>query len=114
MYYPGNKNVPGLIHKIINNIPLCTAFYEPFAGSAAVSVFLSVLPGIKTIFFINDLDPAVTAGFNYPSGCIVSNQNAFDILDQFIYGKPVINTFVFIDPPYHHCTRPDITVFYNC
>jgi hypothetical protein len=31
--YPGQKNIPGLIHKIINEIPYCSEFYEFFAGS---------------------------------------------------------------------------------
>jgi len=42
MYYPGNKNIPGLIQKIVNQIPECKFFHEPFAGSAGVSNFLSV------------------------------------------------------------------------
>ena len=79
MYYPGNKNIPGLIHKIINQIPDCSYFLEPFAGSAAVSMFLSVLPGIKTQFYINDLDPLVISNCRVPSGSTVTNIDGFDI-----------------------------------
>ena len=33
--YPGNKNIKGVYHKIINNIPKCDLYAEPFAGSGA-------------------------------------------------------------------------------
>ena len=113
MYYPGNKNIPGLIHKIVNQIPDCRYFYEPFAGSAAVSRFLSVLPGIKTQFSINDLDIKVISSFKVPSGTIVTHENGFDILNRLIRVGSGTAFFVFIDPPYHHSTRPDHTDIYN-
>lgn len=113
MYYPGNKNIPGLIHKIVNQIPVCQYFYEPFAGSAAVSKFLSVLPGMQTDFYINDLDPAVTANYDFTSGMNISTINGFDILARLIRHRSGTDYFVFIDPPYHHSTRPDHTDIYN-
>ena len=113
MYYPGNKNIPGLLHKIINQIPYCEYFFEPFAGSAAVSKFLSVLPGIKTEFHINDIDPAVTARFDYPSAANTTNSDGLDILWRLAYSRSGTDTFVFIDPPYHHSTRPDRTDIYD-
>ncbi len=113
MYYPGNKNIPGLLHKIVNQIPVCSAFFEPFAGSAAVSKFLSVLPGIKTMFIINDLDPAVTVNYNFPADTKVTTGNGFDIINKLIRFRSGTGTFVFIDPPYHHSTRPDHTAVYE-
>ena len=106
MYYPGNKNIPGLIQKIVNQIPPCTDFYELFAGTAAVSTFLSRGSTEKPIFHINDLDPHVADNFVYPSGSIISNLPAVDII-KFLSTLPAhLNFFVFIDPPYHHTTRP--------
>lgn len=113
MYYPGNKNIPGLIHKIINNIPPCKNFVEPFAGSAAVSTFLSLVPGLNLNFFINDLDPAVTDKFNYPSGSTVTNINAIDLLSKIPCSGSPTDTFIFMDPPYHHSTRPGNTKLYG-
>ena len=113
MYYPGNKNIPGLIQKIVNQVPVCYRFYEPFAGSAAVSRFLSVLPGMQSLFSINDLDPQVISNFKVPSGCTVTNKNGFVILNNLIHARSGTDYFVFIDPPYHHSTRPDHTDIYN-
>ncbi|GAH47751.1 unnamed protein product, partial [marine sediment metagenome] len=107
MYYPGQKNIPGLIHKIINQIPPCKYFCEPFAGSAAVSTFLSLLPGSNLKFFINDIDPYVTDKFDYPAGSTVTNLDAVNFLE--ILHNPATRTdaFIFMDPPYHHSTRPN-------
>jgi len=106
MKYPGQKNIPGLIHKIVNQIPPCKKFYEPFAGTAAVSRFLSVLPGVEIEFLLNDLNSFATSYFNYPSGATVTNVNGFDIIDKVINSRSGTDTFMFIDPPYHHSTRP--------
>lgn len=113
MYYPGNKNIPGLIHKIINQIPPCKSFCEPFAGSAAVSTFLSLLPGVNLNFFINDIDPAVTANFNYPAGSTVTNLSALDFLNTLNNSAAYTDAFIFMDPPYHHSTRYNQTRLYG-
>lgn len=110
MYYPGNKNIPGLIQKIVNQVPECLNFYELFAGSAAVSNFLSVRsrPQGTVHFFINDLDPTVTDNREqvYPAGSTVSNVPAEDILKILISVPAGKETFVFLDPPYLESTRP--------
>ncbi|MBE3035890.1 MAG: hypothetical protein IMZ70_02235 [Candidatus Atribacteria bacterium] len=106
MYYPGNKNIQGLIQKIVNQIPPCTDFYELFAGTAAVSAFLHRGSTEKTIFHINDLDPSVTDSFVYPAGSIILNLPAVDIIKFLSISPTHLNFFVFIDPPYHHDTRP--------
>lgn len=113
MYYPGNKNIPGLIQKIVNQIPPCKNFYEPFAGSAAVSTFLSIASLDPVQFFINDLDPAVTAKFNYPAGSTVTNKRAFDIIRFLLSVSDGNETFVFLDPPYMHSTRLYSQNLYN-
>jgi DNA adenine methylase len=113
MYYPGNKNIPGLIQKIVNQIPPCTDFYEPFAGSAAVSKFLSVLPGITLRYHLNDIDPAVTVNNNYPAGSIVTSIPAMDIIQSIKYIPEATGIFFFIDPPYHHESRPNNSHLYK-
>jgi len=106
MYYPGNKNIQGLIQKIVNQIPPCTDFYELFAGTAAVSTFLYRGSRVPPIFHINDLDPYVTDNFVYPAGSIVTNLPATDIIQSLSSLPAARTTFIFIDPPYHHDTRP--------
>lgn len=106
MYYPGNKNIQGLIQKIVNQIPPCTDFYELFAGTAAVSTFLHRGSRVPPIFHINDLDPYVTDNFVYPAGSIVTNLPAIDIIKYLLTVSAPKDTFIFIDPPYHHDTRP--------
>lgn len=103
--YPGNKNIPGLIQKIVNQIPVCENFYELFAGSAAVSKFLSVRSR-GTNFFINDIDPGVTDKNNYPAGSTVTTVPADDIIKKLISVPASKETFVFVDPPYLKFTRP--------
>lgn len=104
-YYPGNKNIPGLIQKIVNQIPPCVNFYEPFAGSAAVSTFLSIIPGVKLNYYINDLDERLTAKTDYPTGSIVSNNDFSIVLNKLITSAASNDNFVFIDSPYLHSTR---------
>ena len=113
MYYPGNKNIPGLIQKIINQIPPCTYFYELYAGSAAVSLVLSLVTGINLHFHINDIDPAVTANIDYPAGSTVTTLPAAGILQQLLTVPDPENHFIFLDPPYHHSTRPNSLNLYN-
>lgn len=103
--YPGNKNIPGLIHKIVNQIPVCTNFYEPFAGSGSVSNFLSLLPMVNLNYFINDIDPSVTDKYNYPAGSVITNHNAFHFLEKIPLATAPKDTFIFLDPPYLESTR---------
>ena len=105
MYFPGNKNIPGLIQKIVNQIPPCKYFIEPCAGSAAVSMFLFRVPIAQPQYHINDLDPGVTDMFEYPAGSIVTNNPALDIIKSLVSIPAGPDTFVFIDPPYHHSVR---------
>lgn len=113
MSFSGNKAIPGVIHKIINNIPPCTKFYEPFAGSAAVSSFLSLLSGINVRFFLNDLDPAVIANIDYPAGSTVTNVNGISLLQSLNNIMADKDTFVFMDPPYLKSTRLNSLFLYD-
>ena len=100
MYYTGNKNIPGLIQKIVNQIPLCTDFYELFAGSAAVSNFLSVLDVPSVRYHLNDLDPVITANYDYPAGCLITSLPALELLKSLKSVRDPESIFVFLDPPY--------------
>jgi site-specific DNA-adenine methylase len=111
--YPGNKNIPGLIQKIVNQVPACTDFYELFAGSAAVSMFLSVRTSGPVQFHINDRDPGVTDIFVYPAGSIVTSVPAMDIIQQLITIPEGKETFVFLDPPHLFSTRPNSRDLYQ-
>lgn len=113
MYYPGNKNIPGLIQKIVNQIPPCTDFYELYAGSAAVSRFLSVLPGITVRYHLNDIDPAVTDRYVHRAGGIVTNVPAVDLIQSLPLAGSSETRFFFIDPPYHHDSRPNNSHLYK-
>ena len=105
MYFPGNKNIPGLIQKIVNQVPPCKYFIEPCAGSAAVSMFLARAPVAQPQYHINDLDPGITDMFDYPAGSIVTNNPVLDIIKSLVAIPADPDTFVFIDPPYHHSVR---------
>lgn len=111
-YYPGQKNVSGVLQKIVNEIPASKHIYELFAGSAAVSKFLAV-GSSETNFHINDIDRSVTDRFEYPAGSIVTNENAFDIIKSEMIVSAGKDTFIFLDPPYHHETRPNNTEIYK-
>jgi DNA adenine methylase len=106
MYYPGNKNIPGLIQKIVNQIPPCTDFYELYAGSAAVSRFLSAAAVTSVRYHLNDIDPAVTDKNNYPAGSTVTTLPAVDLIQSIPLAGYLKTYFFFIDPPYHHDSRP--------
>jgi site-specific DNA-adenine methylase len=115
MYYPGNKNICGVIQKIINQIPTATEIYELFAGSAAVSRELSVRSRVSQ-FYINDLDPQVISDFScsYPAGSTITNIHAISIL-MYLTAVPAVHPgkFIFLDPPYLHDCRVGNTDLYN-
>ena len=106
MYYPGNKNIPGLIQKIVNQIPPCTDFYELYAGSAAVSRVLSRLTGTSVRYHLNDIDPDVTDKYVHSAGGIVTNVPAVDLIQSLPNVGAAEIRFFLLDPPYHHDTRP--------
>ena len=112
-YYPGQKFIHGYIHKIINEIPSCLYFYELYAGSAAVSKIISVGSMSPPKIYLNDINPEVNTFLSLVPGATTFNNNATDILQQLISVRSGRSTFVFIDPPYLHSTRPGSTALYK-
>lgn len=98
MSYPGQKNIDGVKHKIINEIPFCKRFVEPFAGSGAIGkIIAEKSPGTKVIF--NDKNPSLEIeGFKVKH----FDFNVFFLFEPDISSK---DNFYFVDPPYLHETR---------
>lgn len=108
--YPGQKKILGLYHKIINQIPKHEIYYELFAGSGAIAKIL-IEKKSKAKFYLNDIDKCITDKLN----CTVLeaeilNVDASKLLKKLIAAGT--DTFIFIDPPYLHSTRPNSTKLY--
>lgn len=110
--YPGQKKIPGVYQKIINNIPLHSIYYEPFAGSAQIAKILYNSSKDST-YYLNDIDPAVNSLLSLLEGSTITNVNAFDVLQSEILLSSGKETFIFIDPPYLHSSRPNNQTLYN-
>jgi site-specific DNA-adenine methylase len=108
--YPGQKNIPGVIQKIINQIPGHKVIIELFAGTAAVSKFLSVGSSAKIVLV--DIDKSVTEKFALP-GSKVINKSSLDLLQSNIRFIELNDpeTFIFVDPPYLHETRSNLSLY---
>lgn len=114
--YPGNKNVPGLIQKIVNEIPACSTVMELFAGSAGLTRFLinSNLSKTHIILLEKDRelldktfnDIVITNEFKNGS-CDIGRvyADAFKFLKVMESDQYPDRTFVFCDPPYMLHTR---------
>jgi DNA adenine methylase len=109
--YTGHKKVNGLFQKIINQVPKHIIYAELFAGSAAIYSLFTV-PAATII--LNDINPEVQQllKVKFPN-VIVGNQCAIYLLKNFIDNNYRKETFVFLDPPYHHSTRPLATELYK-
>jgi len=110
-YYPGQKNIPGLFQKIINNIPGHTVYYELFAGSAAVGKEISVRSMVAPKIHLNDIDKDVIDQLSVPAA-IITNNDAIEMLQSRQISMASTDTFIFLDPPYEHSTRPNSTKLY--
>ena len=100
--YTGQKKINGVYQAIINEIPICSDFYEVFCGSAQLSkILLSICPEIN--FHINDIDPAIIDRYGFTSAKC-TNQHFLDFLLS-IDIKDYNSSVFFLDPPYHHSTR---------
>lgn len=109
--YPGQKKIYGLYHKIINQIPKHKNYYEVFAGKAAIATLL-LEKNSSAKFYLNDLDGCITDELS----CIfrkakIYTMNAIKLLKKLIAADT--ETFVFMDPPYLHSTRPNSTKLYK-
>lgn len=112
MKYPGQKNIPGVYQKIINQIPKHTVYYELFAGSAQIAKLLTVRDP-KHKIYLNDIDTAVNTQLYLVPGATVTNKNALDLIQSKTIVSAGKDTFIFLDPPYSHDTRPNNTSLYN-
>lgn len=132
MKYVGNKNIDGVKQQIKSLIAPYDLFIELFAGSAAVSQFISAPP---EKLWLNDLIPETVEHFVYTSGGYkLTHLDAIDILQQIsstpagVYTEMTTGsgaqskastgslytdsstrargTLIFADPPYLPSTRP--------
>lgn len=114
--YTGHKLIPGVYQKIINNVPAHDHYYELFCGSGAIFKQLSeiVPPGGAVEYVLNDIDSSVLKKYHskHPEGVTVRNESAVYVMKTILSMRDK-NTFVFLDPPYHHDTRPHCTDIYN-
>lgn len=113
--YPGNKAIYGTYHKIINEIPRHKIYIELFAGSGSICKLLhdDIIPGDTVEIYLNDIDSAVTAEYNFKVPVKVYNLNCFDIFKFNIFPMANTDTFIFMDPPYEHETRKNNTKIYT-
>ena len=108
--YTGHKNVDGVKHKIINQIPKHNTYIELFAGSASILSNITV-PAANII--LNDLDINVVQYLKnkFPGGTVKNICSA-----EFLKTEIAVldlKTFIFVDPPYLHSTRPNNVNIYN-
>jgi len=108
--YKGNKNIAGYREQIKSVVKPHDMFIELFAGSAAVSHFLSTPPA-KT--WLNDLWPGAVEHFVYSGhGMKITHFDAIDLLQSFLATPAGSKLLFFADPPYLHSTRPNSTEIY--
>ena len=106
--YTGHRAIAGVYHKIINEIPAFDSFHELFAGSAAISSLLSVA---AARLHVNEISPSVFLELcsKFPEST-VTNECAISLLKKW---RPKKKQVIFLDPPYHHSTRPKNTNLYE-
>lgn len=109
MKYRGHKDIPGVREKLVNNTPEHLKIVELFAGSCAHSKALFDA-GAQGIMYGNDLNWRARHFWeDYP--ITEWNCDALELLDDLRReGK---GTFIFVDPPYMHETRPTSTKIYG-
>jgi DNA adenine methylase len=110
--YTGNKLIPGVYQKIINNIPVHDHYFELFCGSGSIGLHLARIINKPIDYNFFDQNPTVEKYLaadidNFV--CTGSSCNFFliDIISSLQQIKTIIpsNSFIFIDPPYLHDTR---------
>lgn len=110
--YTGQKKIYGVYHKIINEIPACRKFVELFGGSAQITkLLLEATPPQFAI--VNEIDRSVTVNYDFTGHNVtVKNENANYLIVTELSGAGK-DTVAYLDPPYHHSTRPTNTELYN-
>jgi len=120
IHYTGNKMIAGVYHKIINNIPEHTHYYEVFAGSGAIGLHLFDIVPKPVNYVFMDIDPEVRKYYREQVSNFQANKSGiyFYPVDykRFLAVLPdkarAKDLFYFIDPPYLLSTRSGI-VKYN-
>lgn len=108
--YVGNKNINGVYQSIINLIPECSVFCEAFAGSAQLSYILSsIVPGCK--YFLNDINKSIIDNYAFTSATKF-NLDAISFM-SYIVNNYYNSSVIFLDPPYHHDSRPNNKSLYE-
>jgi hypothetical protein len=93
--FVGAKNAPGVFHRIINLIPPCGTFIEPFAGTAAITRKLR--PAAQTIL-IDKIDRAPLRDLaRKGKGIRYLVADAIQFLDGYRFRGDEV---VYCDPPY--------------
>lgn len=110
--YTGHKNKAGLYQKIINQIPKHNIYAELFAGSASIFDLINVPASLS---ILNDIDAEVhklLCQKYLEFEVTLWNRNGIHFLSKM---QPIweVDTFVFLDPPYLHETRPNGTNLYK-
>lgn len=121
--YPGQKKIFGVYQKIINQIPKHDEYYELFAGSAAIAKLLMSVPNVKINLVEKDFNvhSNLVSEFTKISTDTIKSNNIFiacadalDVIDELVKNESINKkTFVFIDAPYLHSTRPNSTKLYT-
>lgn len=108
MKYPGGKGGAGVAQQIINQIPPHRVYIEPFVGGG--SVFEKKAPAASSV--LADRDPAVALHWSRSTSARpdveVLNRCALDLLSSYPWCG---DEFVYLDPPYVHSTRSDLSIY---
>lgn len=102
--YFGSKNVNGVYQYIINHIPQHRIYIEGFLGGG--TILQQKKPAECSYCF--DVDAAVIDKFNVLcriDGCSFIHNNfltGMELLKDLLVPQ---DTFIYLDPPYHHSTR---------
>lgn len=109
--YPGNKNIPGVYQKIINEIPFHNNYYELFCGGASIAKLLYDPISSVVKYNLNDIDKSVCtilktkiSTLDLNNNISITSKNYLDIMQSDL-SLAGVDTFVFMDPPYLHETR---------
>jgi DNA adenine methylase len=97
--YDGGKSGNGTYQHIINHIPKCNIYIEPFFGNGGVYHNLK-RPALS---IINDINPGVIDGLVYDGSTKVFNKDFQEVIDE--YDCISHGVFYYLDPPYLFETR---------
>lgn len=108
MRYPGGKGGAGVFQTIINQFPPHRVYVEAFAGGA--NVFQRKAPASSSVLVEVDREQAerLRASTIGRPGVEVLHASAFDVLSSYPW---VGDELVYLDPPYLHATRKDLSLY---